>query len=100
MNLTTRRPKITDDTQDTAPEPPSDTQHRIQEAQNTNQSKTETQIKSQTKNEEQSKNKTQNESKNKTRTKIKSGTHLGITISWVGPVAVATGPDSPGGASC
>ena len=100
MNLTTRHLNITDDTQDTKTEPPSDTRNRNQEAQKTSQSKTEIQIKNQTENEDQTKSKTQNESKNKTRTKIKSSTHPCITIRWGGPDAAAPGPNSVGGASC
>lgn len=42
----------------------------------------------------------QNKSKIKNRTKIKNRSHLGITIRWGGPAAVAAGPKGTGGARC
>jgi hypothetical protein len=78
--MTTTR--ITNSTHDTTADPPSE--HRPLRPKGPNQSQIET----------------QNHPEIKSQIKIKSSTHLGITISWGGPAAVASGPESAGGARC
>ena len=86
----TATPNITNDTHDTRPDLESEPQHRIQEPKN--ESQNEPRIESQ--------NEAKNEAQNKSQTKINYRAHLGITISWGGPAAVAAGPESTGGARC